>query len=84
MYNDRNLALNQLIEMSLKDEYALRDMIKEPLVIEDCTRNELEFLKSASALIYYILKEKEIDIPDWIKDSRLEVDGSIYCNSVSY
>lgn len=82
MYNDRDIALSQLIEyFSIKDEEFVDSIMNDFPDLEECTKEEFEFLTAASAIIDYFMQINNLNVPSWVRDSRLNFDFSIYCNN---
>lgn len=81
MYGDRDIALNQLMKyFHMKDKGFIYSISTEYPCLEECTKDEIKFLTSASALIGYYMQVNNLDMPSWIKDSKLSSNGSIYYN----
>lgn len=71
-YKDRDAGINQLLELlKYKDENFIKSLKENPVNLEKCTKEEIEYLTIVSAVIDYYLQIHKIEVPDWIRDNRL-------------
>ncbi|NLY70599.1 MAG: hypothetical protein GX076_02795 [Clostridiales bacterium] len=73
-YPDEDTSLNQLLELLKFKDKSFINSLKNPIDIDKCTKEELDFLIKASALIDYYLQLNNIEVPDWLRDERLRFD----------
>ncbi len=79
MYPDESTSWNQLLEhLKSKDRQFLASLIEEPVDLNVATKEELEFLTKASALIDYYLQINDIEVPMWLRDKKLQFDKPYY------
>ena len=78
-YNDKNLALNQLLEnIQAEDNRFVNSMINEEPSLDDCTKDEINFLIWITGIMQYFIQDSKLDKPQWLNDSRLSFNGSVY------
>ena len=71
-YKDEDTAMNQLLEyLKNKDKSFIKSLYKD-LDLNKCNKKEIDFLTKATALVDYYLQIHNLEIPDWIRDDRLE------------
>lgn len=77
-YEDEDMSLNQLLELLKFNNKEFLDSLKKPLDISECNDEEKCYLTKVSALIDYYLQMKNFEVPDWIRDSKLEFKKPYY------
>jgi hypothetical protein len=77
-YPDEDTSLNQLLELLKYKDMNFIGSLKEPIDIDLCTDKEIKYLTKVSALIDYYLQIHDIEVPDWIRDEKLEFDKPYY------
>lgn len=78
-YQDTDTSINQLLEfLKYKDSNFIFSLKQECVNLELCTYDEIKYLTLVSALIDYFFQLHELEIPDWIRDKRLEFDRPYY------
>ena len=80
-YPDEDTGLNQLLELLKCKETTFIHSLSEPVDIDLCNDEEIEYLTKVSALIDYYLQIHGIDVPDWIRDEKLRFDKPYYHSS---
>ena len=72
-------GLNQLLELlAFKDTAFIDGLVREPVDLDLCSDEEIRFLTKASALIDYYLQRHGIEVPGWLRDTRLCFDEPYY------
>lgn len=72
---DENHALNHLLDLTKKqDENFVQSIKDNPPDLDLCTQEELNFLTKVAAIIDYLFQLNGIEVPAWLRDSRLEFD----------
>jgi len=78
-YLDEDTSLNQLLELlKYKDMKFINILNNEPINLELCTDEEIRYLTKISALIDYYLQTHGIEVPNWLRDERLQFDIPYY------
>ena len=78
-YSDEDTGLNELLDLlKYKDKIFIESLIKEPVDLNLCTVEEIEYLTKTSALIDYYLQMHGLVVPDWLRDKRLLFDKPYY------
>lgn len=78
-YKDEDTAINQLLDLlKYKDTDFLASIQCNPVDLEQCNQQELEFLTKAAALIDYFFQLNSIQVPDWLRDDRLTFQKPYY------
>ena len=78
-YSEEDTSLNQLLELlKYKNMKFIKSLSEQVVDIDLCTEEEVEFLTKISALIDYYLQIHEIEVPDWLRDDRLEFSRPYY------
>ncbi len=75
---DEDTGLNILLETLKRKDHEFINSLNYPVNIDQCNDNEIRFLTIACSLIDYYLQEAGIDIPEWLRDSRLCFDTPYY------
>lgn len=74
-YCDENHALNHLLDLIKKSDDKFIQSIKDnPPDLDFCNQGELNFLIKVASIIDYKFQLKGIEVPDWLRDARLEYD----------
>ena len=73
-YPDEDTSINQLLELLKSKDTKLINSLYEPLDIDDCDDEEIEYLIKISALIDYYLQLHKLEVPDWLRDGRLRFE----------
>ncbi len=70
---DRDFAISELLEYLkfVDDTFINKIKIVE---LENITEEERQFLTITSALIDFFLQKNDLEIPEWIRDSKLVFD----------
>ncbi|MGB4504482.1 MAG: hypothetical protein WBI44_06270 [Syntrophaceticus sp.] len=77
-YLDEDTGLNQLLELlKYKDAKFIKSLNEGPN-LELCTDEEIRYLTITSALIDYYLQAHGIEVPNWLRDERLQFDRPYY------
>lgn len=78
-YSDEDTSINQLLELlQYKDIDFINSLIYEPINIDLCNNEEIKYITKVSALIDYYLQINDIEVPNWIRDKRLQFDKPYY------
>lgn len=78
-YPDEDTSLNQLLELLVyKDMDFINSLMDEPMNLDLCTKDEIKYLTKVSALIDYYLQIHNIEVPDWLRDEKLQFDKPYY------
>jgi hypothetical protein len=77
-YPDEDTSLNQLLELLKYKDTEFINCLKEPVNLDLCSDEEIEYLTKVSALIDYYLQIHGIDVPDWLRDEKLVFDRPYY------
>lgn len=78
-YSDEDASLNQLLELlKYKDMKFINNLENEHINLELCTDEEIRYLTKISALIDYYLQIHDIEVPNWLRDKRLQFDIPYY------
>ncbi|WP_425445850.1 hypothetical protein [Dethiothermospora halolimnae] len=77
-YPDEDTSLNQLLELLKTQDKEFIDSLYEPIDIEMCNKEELEYLIKISALIDYKLQMYGMKVPDWIRNGKLRFEKPYY------
>ena len=78
-YQDEDTSINQLLEsLKYKDSNFISSIKREYVNLDLCTHDEIEYLTKISALIDYYFQIHGLEIPNWIRDERLEFDRPYY------
>jgi hypothetical protein len=77
-YPDEDTSLNQLLELLKYKDMKFINSLNEPIDIDLCTDEEIKYLTKVSALIDYCLQIHDIEVPDWIRDQKLNFDKPYY------
>lgn len=75
---DEDTGLNILLETLKRKDQEFINSLNYPVDIGRCNEKEIRFLTIACSLIDYYLQEAGIDIPEWLRDSRLCFDKPYY------
>jgi len=73
-YQDEDTTINQLLELLKSKDTKLINSLYEPLDIDDCDDEEIEYLIKISALIDYYMQLHKIEVPAWLRDERLRFE----------
>jgi hypothetical protein len=68
---DEDTGINQLLEFLKYKDKGFIHSLDQPVDLDLCTEDELEWLTKVSALIDYYLQLHGMDVPDWLRDERL-------------
>lgn len=78
-YSDEDTSLNQLLELlKYKDMKFINSLNNETIDLNLCTDEELIYLTKISALIDYYLQIHNLEIPNWLRDERLQFARPYY------
>ena len=78
-YPDEDTSINQLLELlKYKDPNFICSIKKEYVNLNLCTHNEIRYLTIVSGLIDYYFQIHGLEIPEWIRDERLQFDRPYY------
>lgn len=77
-YPDEDTSLNQILELLKSHDVEFIDTIKQPIDLDLCNNEELEYLTKVAALIDYCLQISGIEVPNWIRNERLKFDKPYY------
>ncbi len=78
-YADQDTGFNQLLELlKYKDLKFINSLRSQPVSLEQCTEEEIRYLTKVAALADYYLQIHRMDIPDWLRDERLQFDTPYY------
>jgi hypothetical protein len=78
-YSDEDTSLNQLLELlKYKDAKFIKSLNDGSINLELCTDEEISYLTKTSALIDYYLQAHGIEVPNWLRDERLQFDRPYY------
>lgn len=78
-YPDRDASINQLLEfLKYKDSNFISSLKNGSVNLDLCTQEEIKYLTIISALIDYYFQIHEFEIPNWIRDERLEFHRPYY------
>ena len=56
----------------------INSLINEPITLDLCTADEIKYLTKVLALIDYYLQIHSIEVPDWLRDEKLQFDKPYY------
>ena len=73
-YQDEDTTINQLLELLKSKDTKFINSLYEPLDIDDCDDEEIEYLIKISALIDYYMQLHKIEVPAWLRDERLRFE----------
>lgn len=78
-YEDEDTGINQLLELlKYKDMKFIDSLKNETANLELCNSEELKYLTKISALIDYYLQIHNIEVPNWLRDEKLQFDIPYY------
>ncbi len=78
-YQDEDTSINQLLELlKYKDPNFISSLKREYVNLDLCTHDEIKYLTKISGLIDYYFQIHELEIPEWIRDERLQFDRPYY------
>ncbi len=77
-YSDRDTSINQLLELLKSRDKEFLESLVEPVELDSCSNEELEFLIIVTSLIDYSLQSLDLPIPSWIRDSKLSFNKPFY------
>lgn len=71
-YDDLDSSFNQLADyLNSKNEEFIISLNIQPVNIDECSADEIDFLTMASAIIDYYLQINNIEVPSWVRDEQL-------------
>lgn len=74
-YSDEDASFNQLLELLKYQDTAFIDSLyKEKVDVDLCDEKEIEYLTKAAALIDFYFQKHGIEVPDWLRNSKLIFD----------
>lgn len=77
-YTDEDTSLNQLLELlKYKDKKFIDSLSNKPM-IDLCTDEEIKYLTKTSALIDYYLQIHGMEVPNWLRNEKLQFDRPYY------
>jgi len=75
---DEDTSINQLLELlKIKDKKFI-DSLTEEVDINLCNEKEIVYLTKVSALIDYYFQLHNIDVPNWLRDKKLNFKKPYY------
>ncbi len=77
-YADENTGLNQLLELLTYKDLEFINSLNKPVNLDLCDEDEIRYLTMVSALIDYFLQIHGLDVPDWLRDDRLQFSRPYY------
>lgn len=77
-YADENTGLNQLLELLTYKDLEFINSLNKPVNLDMCDKDEISYLTKVSALIDYFLQIHGLDVPDWLRDDRLQFSRPYY------
>ncbi|MEW6624394.1 MAG: hypothetical protein AB1420_14935 [Bacillota bacterium] len=77
-YPDEDTSLNQLLELLSSKDKIFIDSLYKPIDLEACNDNEIIFLTKVSALIDYHLQLHGFEVPNWLRDEKLQFEKPYY------
>lgn len=77
-YPDEDTSLNQLLELLKSKDMKFIESLNEAVNIDLCNNLELKYLTKAAALIDYYLQIYGMEVPDWLRDEKLEFTKPYY------
>ncbi|MEJ6951708.1 hypothetical protein [Natronospora cellulosivora (SeqCode)] len=73
-FQDEDTTINQLLELLKSKDMKFINSLYEPIAIDNCTYEEINYLIKISALIDYYLQLHKIEVPSWLRDERLSFE----------
>lgn len=73
-YQEENTSLNQLLELLKSKDSEFIKSLWEPLDLNICLDEEIEFLTKVAALMDYYLQIHDIEVPEWLRDEKLRFE----------
>ena len=78
-YPDEDTGINELLELlKYKDPNFIYSLRMEDIKLDLCTDVEIRYLTKISSLIDYCFQIHELEIPEWIRDKRLQFERPYY------
>lgn len=77
-YPDRDAGMSQLLEFLKGKDKEFLQSLEEPIDLEKCSKDELDYLIMATALIDYSLQVNDLPVPSWIRDDRLRFHKPVF------
>jgi hypothetical protein len=77
-YPDEDTSINQLLELLKAKDKKFIDSLTEDVDIDLCNEKEIEYLTKVSALIDYYFQLLNIDVPNWLRNERLNFKKPYY------
>lgn len=80
LYNnvDEDTSLNQILELIKSKDKNFIQSLEKPIDLDICNPEELKFIIKVSAIVDYFFQINGIDVPEWLRDSRLKFDKPYY------
>ncbi|MDX9917853.1 MAG: hypothetical protein RBT15_07525 [Gudongella sp.] len=78
-YPDEDTSINEMIELLKYNDPSFIDSLNsEDVNLDLCNDDEIEYLIKISSLIDYYFQIHDLEIPNWIRDDRLQFDKPYY------